>query len=461
MPSDPADPIWGSLLLQVVLILLNAFFAATEIAVLSLNENKLKRQVDGGDVKAMYMLHMVQNPSQFLSTIQIGITLAGFMGSAFAASNLATPLANVLVGWGVTFIPRKTLETLCVVLITLILSYFTLVFGELVPKRVAMQYAEKVARFASGVIRILEKLMRPIIWLLTKSTNLVLRILRIDPDGLADEVTEESIRMMVDIGEEKGAIEEAEAELIENIFEFNNQTADEVMVHRTDITAVWLEDTQAEIIGLINETGYSRFPVYDDDIDDIVGTLNAREYLLNLQEQAPRPLGELIRPAYFVPETVRADLLFRDMQKKKNHMAIVVDEYGGTSGLVTMEDLIEEIFGDIYDEFDEQETQEIVQLEPNLWRAQGGVDIETLAETLNIALPLDEEFDTLGGLVYSCMTTIPEDGSTPEVTAFGLRVQVEKIEDRRVESALVSKVESPDEAEQAPAEDENKNEQEA
>ena len=443
MSSDASDPtIWGSLLLQAILILINAFFAATEIAVLTLNENKLKRLADEGDKKAGFMLTMVQSPSQFLSTIQVGITLAGFLASAFAASSFADRIARALVSWGITFLSYQTLHSICVILVTIILSYFTLVFGELVPKRVAMQYAYKVARFSSGAIRGIAKGMRPVIWLLSVSTNLVLRLFGMKTEGGGEEVTEENIRMMVDIGEEKGAIEAGEAELIENIFEFNNLTAEEVMVHRTDVTALWIGDTRESILRTIRETGFSRFPVYDEDIDDIIGTLSTRDYLLNFQEGNPKPLRDLIRPAYFVPETVRADVMFRDMQKKKMHMAIVVDEYGGTCGLVTMEDLLEEIVGDIYDEFDPLKEQEIAQLEPNLWRVEGSVDLETLGETLNVELPLDDEFDTLGGLVYSRMSAIPEDGATPVVEAFGLRIQVEKIEDRRVESTLVSKLET-------------------
>lgn len=443
MSGDTPDPIWGSILLQALLILLNAFFAATEIAVLSLSENKLKRQFENGDKKVAYLMTMVQSPSQFLSTIQVGITLAGFLGSAFAASNFAERMASFFIGIGVTFISRSTLSTICVVLVTLILSYFTLIFGELVPKRVAMQHSLAIAKFASGVIRALSTVMRPIVWFLTKSTNLVLRLFGINPERDAEEVTEENIRLMVDIGEEKGAIESAEAELIENIFEFNNLVAEEVMVHRTDVSAVSVADTDEDILRAIEETGFSRFPVYDEDVDDIVGTLNTREYLLNAQAKAPRPFRELIRPAYFVPETVRADVLFREMQRRKTHIAVVVDEYGGTSGIVTMEDLMEEIFGDIFDEFDQLKEQEVCQLEPNLWRVNGGTDLETLADALDAKLPLDDEFDTLGGLVYSQMTSIPEDGTTPTVTAYGLRIQVEKIEDRRVESALVSKIEPP------------------
>ena len=253
--------------------------------------------------------------------------------------------------------------------------------------------------------------------------------------------------MMVDIGEEKGVIEGSEAELIENVFEFNNITAADVMVHRTDMTALCVRDSAEEILAVIRESGFSRFPVYDEDADDIVGVLSTREFLLNAQSASPLPLGKLLRAPYLVPETIRADVLLREMQKKKAHMAVVLDEYGGTSGLITMEDLLEEIVGDIYDEFDEQEEQDIMPLEENLWRIQGGAPLDEINEALHVSLPEDEEFDTLGGLIYSRLTTIPEDGATPCVDAFGLHIQVEKVEDRRVVSALVRKTE----AESAPA----------
>lgn len=446
MPADTPGPIWGSLLLQVLLILLNAFFAATEIAVLSLNENILKRQADTGDARAKHMLRMVQYPAQFLSTTQVGVTVIGFLASAFAANTFADRLAGTLIRWGITFVKPATLQTICIVIITIILSIFTLVFGELAPKRIAMQYAYRVARFSSGIISTLARVMKPAVWFLSTATNVVLRLFGIDPARDADEVTEEGIRMMVDIGEEKGVIEAEEAELIENIFEFNNLTAEEVMIHRTDVTALYVADSHEDILEAIMNTGFSRFPIYNEDLDDIIGTLNTREYLLNAQSKSPKPFRELIRPAYFVPETVRADILFRDMQRRKTHIAVVVDEYGGTSGIITMEDLLEEIFGDIYDEFDPLQEQQIVQLEANLWRVQGGIDLDTLSETLAVTLPLDDEFDTLGGLVYSCMNAIPENGATPIVTACGLRIQVEKIEDRRIESALVSKIVDTDNA---------------
>ena len=439
MGNDASDPLLGSLLLQIILILINAFFASSELAVLSLNENKTRKQAEDGDKKAAMLLRMVEAPSSFLSTIQIGITLAGFLASAFAASNFADRLCALVRGWGLTLLSPSALYSVCVVLITLILSYFTLIFGELVPKRIAMKNPEKVAKFAGPVILGLATVMKPIVAFLAASTNLVLRLIGVDPKAESEHVTEEEIRMMVDIGEEKGIIEESEAELIENVFEFNNITAADVMVHRTDMTALCIRDSAEEILGVIRESGFSRFPVYDEDADDIVGVLSTREFLLNAQSASPLPLDKLLRAPYLVPETIRADVLLREMQKKKAHMAVVLDEYGGTSGLVTMEDLLEEIVGDIYDEFDEQEAQDIQQLEENLWRIQGGAPLDEINEALHISLPVDGEFDTLGGLIYSRLTTIPENGATPCIEAFGLRVQVEKVEDRRVVSALVSK----------------------
>ena len=432
------DPIWGQLLLQLVLILVNAFFASTEIALLSVNEARLEKSAEDGDKKAITLLKTIKSPDSFLSAIQVGITLAGFLGSAFAAENFADRMVTWILSVREVPIPTNVLNTICVVIITIILSYFTLVLGELVPKRVAMFAPEKVARFSIGVISIIEKVLRPVIWLMSKSTNLVLRLMRIDPTKDGEEVTEEEIRMMVDIGEEKGAIEADEKEMIENVFEFNNTTACDVMTHRIDVKSIQADADGDDIIELISQTGLSRFPVYQDDIDDIIGVLNTRDYLLNLRLQRPKSLRQLLREAYFVPESARADVLFRDMQHRKIHLAIVVDEYGGTSGVVSMEDLLEEIVGNIYDEFDPLEEDEIVQLGDNLWRVNGSAPLETLQEKLGITLPLDEEYDTLGGLVYSQMTVIPRDGEQPELDVCGLHVKVERIVDRRVASALVS-----------------------
>lgn len=437
------------LLLQVVLIFLNAVFACAEIAVLSVNEVKLNKMCADGNRKAKRLSKLTAQPAKFLATIQVAITLAGFLGSAFAAENFSDPLVDWLIGLGVT-IPPATLNTLVVILITLILSYFTLVFGELVPKRIAMKKTEAVARFTVGAVTSVAAVFRPVIWLLSKSTNGVLRLLHIDPKADEEDVSEDEIRMMVDLGEERGAIESNEKELIDNIFEFNNTTAEDVMIHRTDMVMLWVEDTREEILATIRSSGLSRFPVYEENADDIIGILSTREYLLNAQAEAPKPMRELLRPAYFVPESVRTDVLFRDMQSKKVHMSIVVDEYGGTSGLVTMEDLLEEIVGNIYDEFDPQEEKDIEKVGDNLWRVAGSCELERVAETTGVQFPEDEESDTLGGLVFAQLSFIPEDGSQFTVDACGLHIEVQSFNERRVEWALVSRLpeeETPEEQE--------------
>ena len=437
------DPLL-SILILVLLTAINAFFAASEIAVISLSEVKLRKQAEEGDRRAKKLLALMQAPDNFLSAIQIAITLAGFLNAAFAADSFADPLTQWLYEEvGFTALPVSVLSTLMVILVTIILSYFTLVLGELVPKRVAMKKTEGVARATVGVVWAVATVFRPVIWLLSKSTNGVLRLLHIDPKADEEDVSEDEIRMMVDLGEERGAIQSNEKELIDNIFEFNNTTAEDVMVHRTDMVMIWVGDTPEESLRTIRDSGISRFPVYDEDADDIVGILNTRDYLLNAQLPKPKPLRELLRSAYFVPESVRTDVLFRDMQSKKVHLAIVVDEYGGTSGLVTMDDLLEEIVGNIYDEFDPQEEKDIEQVDQNLWRISGSCDLEQGSEVLGMEFPEEVESDTLGGLVFAQLSAIPQDGSQVEVDTCGLHIKVLELTDRRVEWALVSKLPAP------------------
>ena len=443
------DHLGRQILIVFILILVNAFFAGAEIAVISLNGNKVRRDAEEGDATAKKMLKLVDDPTSFLSTIQIAITLAGFLASAFAADTFSDRLVRWLVdscGWTMS---EQTLNTICVIVITCILSYFTLVLGELVPKRLAMVKTEAITRVTVPVVLAMGVVFRPVVWLLSVSTNGLLRLLGIKPQDGDEQVTESEIRMMVDIGGESGAIEPKEKEMIENIFEFNNITAADVMVHRKDMTVVWLDDEPSRIIQTIEESGLSRFPVCGEDIDDVRGILRTREYLLNAHSNHPKPLENLIADPYFVPETVVADVLFRDMQQKKIHMAIVVDEYGGTSGLVTMEDLLEEIVGNIYDEFDQEDEQEITLIGENLWRISGSAELDTVAEALDMEFPDDLEVDTIGGLLFSMLNEIPADGEHPEADVCGLHLRAETIADRRVEWAIVSKLPemSPEEAE--------------
>lgn len=433
----------SGLLLQVILIFLNAFFAASEIAVISLNENILRKQAEEGDRKAAKMLRMVSEPTGFLSTIQIGITLAGFLGSAFAADNFSDGIVRFLQDTcRITFISADALDTIAVVLVTLILSYFTLICGELVPKRIAMRNPEKLARAVCGIIMAISTVTKPVVWFLSVSTNAVLRLFGINPHEEEEPVSEEEIRMMIDIGEEKGTIEAEEREMIDNIFEFNNTIAGEVMIHRTDMVVLYADDTHEDIMRAIVESGYSRFPVCGENADDVLGVLRTREYLLNAQAKEPKPLKELLRPAYFVPESVRADALFRDMKRQKKHMAVVVDEFGGTSGLVTLEDLLEEIVGNIYDETDQNEEADIEVIGENRWCANGNCPIDLFCETTGYAFPEGEEpeYTTLGGLIFEALGVIPADGTTPSVEVGGFRLQVLSVADHRIERVEIERL---------------------
>ena len=433
------------LLVQVILILINAFFAATEIAVISLNANKLRKLEEEGDKLAPKLLHMVEDSSGFLSTIQIAITLSGFLGAAFAGDAFAEYLTAWLLSLGVG-IPASVLDTISLVVVTIILSYFTLVFGELVPKRIAMQKSMEMARLSCRVVSAIATIAKPVVKLLSLSTNGVLRLLRMKTDVEEEQVTEDEIRMMIDLGNESGSINEDEKELLHNVFDFSDQTVSDVMTHAADVESNSVDATREEVLDTIRSTGLSRFPVYGEDESDILGVLNTRDFLVDWVSDGTKSVRDLMRPAYLVPESLSADDLLRDMQIKKIHLAVVLDEYGELAGVITVEDLLEEIVGNIYDEFDPAEPQELEQLGENLWRVSGSLSVEDLAEELDMELPEDEDYDTVGGMLLSCLRTIPEDGSRPLVQVHGLELQAEKVEDHRIRSVLVRKL--PDDSEE-------------
>ena len=427
------------LLVQIILILINAFFAATEIAVISLNANKLRKLEEEGDKLAPKLLHMVEDSSGFLSTIQIAITLSGFLGAAFAGDAFAEYLTAWLLSLGVG-IPASVLDTISLVVVTIILSYFTLVFGELVPKRIAMQKSMEMARLSCRVVSAIATIAKPVVKLLSLSTNGVLRLLRMRTDVEEEQVTEDEIRMMIDLGNESGSINEDEKELLHNVFDFSDQTVSDVMTHAADVESISVDATREEVLDTIRSTGLSRFPVYGEDESDILGVLNTRDFLVDWVSDGSKSVRDLMRPAYLVPESLSADDLLRDMQIKKIHLAVVLDEYGELAGVITVEDLLEEIVGNIYDEFDPLEDQEIVPLGENTWRIAGSADLDDVAEALDVDFPEDEESETLGGLVFAQLNVIPEDGSHPEVEVYGLHIRVEVLTDRRVEWATVTKL---------------------
>lgn len=433
------DGLPAQILLQIVFILLNAFFAGSEIAFLSLNQIKLSKQAEEGDKAAARLLVLVENPNRFLSAIQVAITLSGFLGAAFGTENFSGYLADFMVDVGLPLSPSVA-GVIAMVVVTIIISFFSIAFGEMVPKRIAMQKPDMWARIALGTVKAISLVFAPMMWLLDVTTNGTLKLLGMKTKADDGAASEEDIRLMVENSGEQGAIAQEEQQWIENVFDFGDMVASDVMTPEPDVTAFSIDETPENIIQAIQETGLSRYPVYEEDINDICGVLNARDFLLNLQAKNPKPIKGLLRRAYFVPESVHADQLFKDMQSQKHHFAIVVDEYGGTAGVVTMEDLLEEIVGNIYDEFDPEEPQPIVQVKEGLWRVQGSARVEELADVADITIPEDADYDTLGGMVMSCLSTIPEDGSKLTVETNGLRIRVEMVEDRKVIWAYVQKL---------------------
>lgn len=427
------------ILLQVILIALNAIFACTEIAVISMNDSKLAKMAGDGDKRAIKLTKLTSQPARFLATIQVAITLSGFLGSAFAADNFSDGLVNWLVDLGVP-IPVKTLDTLAVIFITIILSYFTLIFGELVPKRVAMRKAESLALGLSGMISAIAKLFAPIVWFLTVSTNAVLRLLGIDPNAEDDEVSEEEIRMMVDVGSEKGVIDFEEKEFIQNVFEFDDITAGEIATHRTEVSLLWLEESMEEWEETIHNSRHTLYPVCDDSADNIIGILNAKDYFRLEDKSRESVMEHAVTEAYFVPESVKADVLFRNMKRSHNNLAIVLDEYCGMTGIVTMNDLVQQLVGDFGDEdSDEENIVPIEQIDSGTWKIHGSATLEEASEVLDISLPCDE-YDTFNGLIFGALGSIPQDGTSVEVETDGLAIKVTQISDHQVEEAIVCKI---------------------
>ncbi len=431
----PVSFTW-QIILQLALILLNAVFACAEIAIISMNDNKLAKLTSSGDRRAVRLTKLTSEPARFLATIQVGITLAGFLGSAFAADNFSGILTAWLVDLGLN-IPSAALRKISVFFITIVLSYFTLVLGELVPKRIAMHKAEKIALAMSGLIAAISKIFAPIVWFLSASTNGLLRILGIDPNAQDGAVTEEEIRMMVVAGSERGTIDPEEKDMIQNIFEFDDTSASDIMTHRTEVSVLWLDETDEQWENTINESRFSVYPICSETADDIVGILYAKEYFRLKDRSRENVMQNAVRGGYFVPETIRTHILFRNMKRTRNHFAVVIDEYGGMSGIVTMNDLLEQLVGDLEDDSSIPEELPLVErIDSKTWRIRGIAPVELVSEQLGILLP-EEEYDTFGGLVFGILGTIPSDGSTPTLEVFGMVIKVTEVRNHRLESAVV------------------------
>ncbi len=431
------------ILFQFLLILLNAIFACIEIAVISTNERSLDRFARRGDRRAKRLLKLAKQPARFLATIQVAITLSGFLGSAFAAENFSDGLVHWMQALGATW-SAQTLDALAVVIITLILSYITLVLGELVPKRLAMQRAEVLALRLSGFVWTVYKIFAPLVWLLTNSTNAVLRMLGVDPHAEKETASEEEIRMMVDEGSERGTIDTEEKEFIQNVFEFDDLTAGEIATHRTEVEALYLQDSDEAWEEKINASRYSRYPICDDTMDKVVGILIVKDWFRLKDRSRAAVMAEAVRPPVFISEHLKADVLFRNMKRNFTPFTIVCDEYGGVQGILTISDLVEQLLGKIGDE-DEVGTQddppEIEKLSDRTWKILGSAPLDEVSQTLDLTL-FAEGCDTFGGFVLGQLNEIPEDGSTVSLDLEHITVDVQKIHNRRVEEAIVTVHES-------------------
>lgn len=433
-----AGPSQGNIAVQllviVILTAINAFFAASEMAMVSLDSNRLKEKASEGDVKAKKILRLLDDPSRFLSTIQVCITLAGFFNSASAATGIAVYLGEALESMG---LPSS--YTISSILITLVLSFITIVFGELIPKRIALQGAEKFAYRSVGFLTTAAKLLSPFVHLLSGTTNLFLKLFGVSTEGVEERVTLNDIKSIVQVGQSQGLINTVESEMINSIITFDDKYAEEIMTPRTEVFTIDVDDDFSEYIEEMLTLRYSRIPVYEDDVDNIIGILYIKDYLLESYHVGfdKVDLKKIIRPAYFVPERKNINELFNELQEDNRHMAVLIDEYGGFAGIVTMEDLIEEIVGDIDDEYDHDEP-EIKKIDDNHFVAVGTLSMKEL--NFNTGADFDEEsedYDTLGGLIMYLLGRIPNDGDRPYIEYEGMTFHVDKIENKRIQRVII------------------------
>jgi putative hemolysin len=418
----------GSIIIILILVCINAFFAASEMAIVSLNKNKINMLAAEGNKKAEALIKLLDEPSNFLATIQVGITLAGFFASASAATGISNNFAAKLSYYNIPYS-----QQIALILTTIVISYLTLVLGELLPKRIALQKSEVVAMFSIKIIVFLSKIAKPFVKFLSASTNLLIRILGISTEGLEEKVTEEEIKSLINIGEEHGVINKTERDMLDGIFEFDDKVAREIMTPRTEVYMINAEDSFSELIDeLINEK-FSRIPIYEEDIDNIIGVLNIKDILTHLSKGdiESTDIRSIIKPAYFVPENKNIDELFKELKTSKNHMAILIDEYGGFSGVVTIEDIIEEVMGDISDEYDEEENS-IIKLDSNTYSIDGKCSLQDINEELHIEI-VSQYAETIGGFMLEKLGNIPKETDNTLIEYDNLLINVDTLGDKRIE----------------------------
>ena len=425
----------GLVILQVALIALNAIFAGTEIAFVSVNEARLGQLEEEGNKRAKKLKRLMQNPSGFLATIQVAITLSGFLGAAFASDSFADKLTQVLLRIGIP-IPAAVLDTISVILVTLIISYFSIVFGEMVPKRIAMRNAEQFSLRMAGSVQVIAKLFAPLVWLLTKSTNVTLRILGIDPNAQEEVVTEEDLLYLAEAGHRKGILDATESAIIKNIFAFDDLTVGEICVHRKEVAVLWMEETSAEWENTIHESRHSLYPVCADSIDHVIGVLNTKDFF-RLQEKRKKDiLQQAVHNAYFVHENMKADALFAKMRNQKNHFAVVLDEYGGMCGVITITDLVEQLVGDFDVDEAAPDPPKLERLDSRTWKIPGICPLHEVERALGFQFDSDQ-YETFSGLLIGTLGEIPKDGTQQKMQLGPYTVQILEVKQHRIEKAVV------------------------
>ncbi len=428
----------GKIILLIILVFLNAVFASAEIAVISMNDARLRQLTSEGNKKAVKLSKLTDQPSRFLATIQVAITLAGLLSSAFAADSFAAPVVDALLRAGVS-VSERVLSSVTLVVITLILAYFNLVFGELVPKRIAMKRAEKMALGMSGMLYGVSVVFKPIVWVLTASTNLVLRIFGINPDENDEKITEEEIRMLLSQGSEQGTIKDYENEIIQNVFDFNDTTIEQICTHRRDVDILDSSDTVDEWNRIINETRHSFYPLVRDNNENIIGILDTKDYFRLNKKTKRNIIATAVDEPVFVPEGMSAYRLFKQMKSSRKYFAVIVDEYGGFEGVITLHDLMEALVGDMHDIDEGKVTNDIQPLTEDSWRIKGSADIEEVSHTLGVDLMNEDMYDTFNGYVCDALQRVPNDGEILAFDTDDLTISVRSVKNHMVQYAIVTK----------------------
>ncbi|MBE6789015.1 MAG: HlyC/CorC family transporter [Ruminococcaceae bacterium] len=431
-------------IISVLLIFVNGFFSASEMAMVTLNDAKLKLMAEDGNVKAKRILKLLNQPTKFLASVQVGVTLAGFLTSAVAADRFAGPLAGAL-GSVLKAVDYELLHGIILVLLTILLAFISIVFGEMVPKRIAMNNPERISFAFAPALLLFYKISSPIVFLLSKTTNGVLRLLGVNPNAESEEVTEEEIMMMVDVGKEKGVIEESQKDMIEGIFEFDDTTADEAMTHRTEVVALNAECSIEDVISCSVEEGYSRIPIFEDDLDNIIGVIYVKDLLKYVGKNIDKKVSikDHMRPALYIPESIKLREVFTKLTENRMQMAVVVDEYGGTAGIITMEDVLESIVGSMQDEYDDEE-EEIEVVSDTVFTIEGTAPLDEVAKLLDIEIPDDVEYDTIGGFLTGLLERIPDPDEQPEIEFDFVKFKVLSVEERRIASIYAEKLPRPE-----------------